>query len=56
MWYGKIKTRTQNSAENYLIVEINGKSKQLKTLTIKDIYKTVIQYDNIKSRGEQICE
>ncbi len=49
MWQGKIKTRTQNPAENYLIVEIKGKLKQLET-------KTLIQYANIKSRGEQIYE
>ncbi len=31
-------------------------TKQLETLTSKDIYKILIQYDNIKSRGEQICK
>ncbi len=56
MGYGKIKTIIQNPAENYLIVEIKGKPKQLETLTSKDISKTLIQYDNIKSRGEQICK
>ncbi len=35
MWYGKIKTRTQNPAENYLIVEIKDNPKQLETLTSK---------------------
>ncbi len=54
MWYGKIKTKTQNPAENYLIVEINPK--QLETLTSQDIYKTLMQYNNIKNRGEQICK
>ncbi len=29
---------------------------QLETLTSKDIYKTLIEYDIIKSRGKQICE
>ncbi len=43
MWYEKTKTRTQNPAENYLIVEIKGKPKQLETLTSKDIYKTLMQ-------------
>ncbi len=43
MWYGKIKTRIQNPAENYLIVEIKGKPKQLETLTSKDIYKTLYE-------------
>ncbi len=30
--------------------------KQLETLTSKYIYKILLQYDNIKSRGKQICE
>ncbi len=55
MLCGNIKTRTQNQAENYLIVETKSKPKQLETRTSKDIYKSIIQYDNIKSRGEQIC-
>ncbi len=37
-------------------MEIKGKPKQLETLTSKDIYKTLMQYDNIKSRSEQIYE
>ncbi len=56
MWCENIITRTHNPAENYLTVEIKGKPKQLETLTSKEIYKTLMQFDNIKSRGEQICK
>ncbi len=52
MWCGKIKKRTQNPTEKYLIVEIKDKPKQLETL----IYNTLMQYDIIKSRDEQTCK